>query len=292
MILKTPDGMIHFINNEMLKLNQSVTNMSEDKNELRLQKIEKLLNTSNTSSIFDTLTRIQQEPIIEVSKRSKFNVDLTGFSKHESLSDTTRQKHIMEEPFEESISKEISQPKDIPVTASEDLPISDSQISVITPSGIFTSEKVTSLKVGGKTRNFSLKPVVIDQNLSDEEIKTKINGSHAGIIILPSFTDINDIQKVINQHVSELWSFNGLGPVPFVVTVIGGEEGAVSRTEFEKTIQGFIDNLTPITRGNYGFGIKYLIVKTFEKDLKKIMRTLAILLISYNRFKMQKSSNS
>ncbi len=261
--------------------------------QLNLKKIEELLTTSNTSSIYSALTKIQQGNLInEEDMEKRLGIDLNGFSKHTPLTRATRQKLPKEEEIIETISKQISIPQsevqEIEETANQ------YQVSILSLEssieGLGDLEK-TLLFVGGRKLEYSLKTVMTTKH--SEELKNEINGSDAGIIVLPPFLDTVDIHTIINKHVSELWSYNGLGPIPFVIIILENNitTGTVPEKELNQSVQEFIDNLVPITRGNYGFGIKCHFIESLksEKELKSVLRTLAILLISYERFKIQKS---
>lgn len=262
------------------------------KNQINVSKIEKLLSTSSTSSIYDTLAKIQQGEITKMKDEgNKLDIDFDGFSIRKSLSDATSQEFALEEktiePVSESISLPPSEIQEIEKTATQ---YQVSIISVDSKIESYNEFEKTLLKVGGRKLEFSLKAIITDKH--SEELKTEINSSDAGIIVLPPFADINDIQMMINKHVSELWSFNGLGPIPFIIVVLEDNirTGSLAVNELEQSVKAFIDNLTPITRGNYGFGIKFDIIKSLEfEGLKRVLRSLAILLISYNRFMMQKN---
>jgi hypothetical protein len=260
------------------------------KNRMNLDKIEKLLSTSSTSSIYNTLNEIQLGGVIGgEEKEEKLGIDLNGFTKHTSLSDATQKEHFQEEEHITSIPEPtpsaFQEPKEM-----ETFPFQ--KVSIISSIDYQLRLENFQLTVAGKELVYKLKTVPMNRH--SETIKTDINGSDAGIIILPSFSDTNDIQTNINKHVSELWSYNGLGPVPFVLAILEDnvKAGSLALRELEKSIETFIENLTPITRGNYGFGVKWHIIKELdsERELKKILRTLSILLISFQRFKSRKSS--
>ncbi|MFX1285892.1 MAG: hypothetical protein ACFFB5_19780 [Promethearchaeota archaeon] len=266
--------------------------MANSDEQLNLKKIEYLLSTSSTSSIYNTLMKIQQGNLIEDEDGEKrLGIDLNGFSKHTSLTRATRQVSPKEEKLMEIISEKISTP---PTEVQEiEEPVHQYQISIISLDSSIENFKalVKSLTVGGRQLEYSLKTVVTTKH--SEEVKMELSGSDAGIIILPPFADTTDIHTIINKHISELWSYNGLGPIPFVIVVLENNitAGTVPEKELNKTVQAFIDNLVPITRGNYGFGIKCHFIKSLEleRELTTILRTLAILLISYDRFKIQLS---
>ena len=274
--------------------------MTQDpKKKLSVENIERLLNTSSTSSIYDTLTKIQQGEIKETGIISKkLDIDSKGFSRHRSLTEAIREKppknELIIEPVVEKVTKSFSLPtslkQELEKTPMDYLKSDHYQVAVISSRGNHKEFQKSILTISGKTLEFSLK-LVVDH--SDETIKRSLDGSNAGIIVLPPLTDINDIQIVINKHVAELWSYNGLGPVPFIIIALEGKTGSVTLRDLEQTIKAFIENLTPITRGNYGFGIKYTLIKTLEseKELRTILRTLAILLISYDRFKTRKNDS-
>lgn len=265
-----------------------MTKNSDDK--INLDKIEKLLSTSSTSSIYATLTKIQQGEITETEDvEDKLEIDLNGFSKHKTLSGAISQ----ELPKEEKIIETVSEPIPAPPIVVQEIrkETTQYQVTIISlESTIPRSFDRTLLNIGGRELEFSLSAITTDKH--SEEIKTVINGSDAGIIVLPPFVDVNDIHTIINKHVSELWSFNGLGPVPFIITVLEDNitTGTVPEGEINQSVQAFINHLNPITRGNYGFGIKCHFIKSKEtdKELRKILRALSILLISYERFKTQK----
>ncbi len=269
-----------------------MTKNSDDK--INLNKIEKLLSTSSTSSIYATLTKIQQGEITETDEvDDRLGIDLNGFSKHQTLSEASIQELPKEEKIIETISEPISVPPSVPSSDVQEIDKAATQykVSIISmESTISRSFDRTLLKVGGRELEFSLNAITTDKH--SEKIKTVINGSDAGIIVLPPFTDTSDIHTIINKHVSELWSFNGLGPVPFIITVLEDNvtTGTVPEKELNQSVQTFINHLNPITRGNYGFGIKCHFIKSKEtdKELRKILRALSILLISYERFKTQK----
>ncbi|UCE12741.1 MAG: hypothetical protein JSV04_11165 [Candidatus Heimdallarchaeota archaeon] len=246
---------------------------------LNLKKIEELLSTSSTSSIYSTLSKIQQGKVIdEENDEQRLGIDLNGFSKHTSLPSA---------PLQETISESIS----LPSSEVQEKAVTQYQVSIFSLDSSIKSLEKTLLSVGGRQLEYLLKTVMTSKH--SEEVKTEISGSTAGIIILPPFTDTNDIHTIINKHVSELWSYNGRGPVPFVIVVLEDNitAGTVPEDEVNQSVQTFIDHLNPITRGNYGFGIKCHFIKSIEveKELKTILRSLAILLISYERFKKTKS---
>lgn len=255
---------------------------------INLDKIEKLLSTSSNSRIYDTLNKIQLGGGMgEEETGRKMGIDLNGFTKHTSLSNATHKEHLKNELIETVPEPTLSPPS---FQKSEEI-TAHHQVSIIsTVESRIGSENIL-LTIAGKELEFSLKTV--STNRHSEVIKSDINGSDAGIIILPPFTDINDIQMIINKHVSELWSYNGLGPVPFVITVLEDNitSGSLVLDELEQSIKTFIENLIPVTRGNYGFGVKYYLIKNLEseKELRKILRSLSILLISYQRFKTRKA---
>ncbi|MFX1507854.1 MAG: hypothetical protein ACFFDC_17335 [Promethearchaeota archaeon] len=256
-------------------------------NKINLNKIEKLLNTSSRSSIYDTLSRIQLGEVVGEVTEKKLGINLNGFTKHISLSNDTQKEH----PVEEERKKAVPEPTSTPPSIVHD-PLSSQKVSIISTTEYQIGYEDILLKVAGNELKYILKTVLTNRH--SETIKCDIDGSIAGIIILPPFFDTNDIQTIINKHVSELWSYNGLGPIPFVLVLLENNitSGKLTLGEVEKSINTFIENLTPITRGNYGFGVKYLNIKELdsEKDLKKILRSLSILLISYQRFKNRKTS--
>ncbi|UCG01877.1 MAG: hypothetical protein JSW11_20015 [Candidatus Heimdallarchaeota archaeon] len=245
--------------------------------------IERKLSKASTSSIYDTLSKIQLGNVLEKEKtEDRLDIDLDGFAKHTSLSKATQKEDKKDQTTETIIEPSLSPPSTV-----QELSIHH-KVSIISAfENLFEIERYL-LTVAGKEIEFSLKTV--STNRHSEMIKSDINGSDAGIILLPSFTDRNDIQTIINKHVSELWSYNGLGPVPFVI--LGLEDnittGSLALAELEQSIRTFIENLTPVTRGNYGFGVKYFLTKNLdsETELRKVLRALSILLISYERFKI------
>ncbi len=256
-------------------------------NKIDLDKIEKILSTSSTSSIYDTLNKIQLGGRMgDEEAEEKLGIDLNGFTTHTSLSDASHKEHLKKD--ETATEPTFSPPST--VQESEEI-TTQHKVSIIGTTEFMGDENLL-LTVAGKELEFSLKNV--PTNRHSEVVKSDINGSDAGIIILPPFTDINDIQTIINKHVSELWSYNGLGPVPFVIMVLEDDitSGSLVLGELEPSIKNFIENLTPVTRGNYGFGVKYFVIKNLdsEKELRKILRSLSILLISYQRFKNRKTN--
>lgn len=284
-----------------------LTDNSNDK--LNMNKIERMLNTSSTSSIYETLNKIQQSSEDQVDESqisdSKLDISLSGLSKHKSLTEITLQEpdtlENIKETLDDSETEQILAPSMVQEYKERpsDLTMPDQcQVSIICPRELISSShkdtKDIKMSIGGNPINFSLKTIVTDGDLADETVKKSINGSKAGIIVLPPTVDINDIQTVINRHVAELWSLNGLGPIPFVITTLEDKARSITVDELLKPIEEFIENLTPITRGNYGFGVKSVVIESLEaeNELRKVLRNLAILLISYNRFKIQKTSRT
>jgi hypothetical protein len=271
----------------------SVNIMTKDTNKINLDKIEKLLSTSSTSSIYDTLSRIQLvKEVREEEKENKLGIDLNGFAKHTSLSNATQKEQFEEEEIIMTVSEPNLPPPSVPQESKEEKAISSQKVAIISDIGYQIGYEDILLTVAGKELGFTLKSV--PTNKHSEIIKSDIKDSVAGIIILPPFFDNKDIQNIINKHVSELWSYNGLGPVPFVLAILEDNinSGSLALSELKQSIETFINNLTPVTRGNYGFGVKSHIIKELdsEKELKKILRSLSILLISYQRFKSHKIS--
>ncbi|MFW9903308.1 MAG: hypothetical protein ACFFFH_03170 [Candidatus Thorarchaeota archaeon] len=257
---------------------------------MNLSKIEKLLSTSSRSSIYDALSRIQLGEVAGKGTEKKLDIDLNGFTKHTSLSNATQKEHPVGEEIMDDIT--VASEPTVPRPAIVYDPLSSQKVSILCTTEFQIGSENILLKVASNELKYNLK--VVQTNRHSEMIKSDINGSIAGIIILPPFSDINDIQIIINRHVSELWSYNGLGPIPFVLALLENNisSGSLTLGELEQSINTFMQNLTPITRGNYGFGVKCLNIKELnsEKDLKKILHSLSILLISYQRFKSRKTS--
>ena len=257
---------------------------------MNLGKIEKLLSTTSRSSIYDTLSKIQLGKVAGEVTEKKLGIDLNGFTKHTSLSNATQKDQLKEEEIMDD-SMVVPEPTTPPPSVVHD-PLSFQKVSILSTTGDQIGLENILLKVAGNELKYKLK--VVPTNRHSEMIKSDISGSIAGIIILPPFSEINDIQTIINKHVSELWSYNGSGPIPFVLALLENNitSGALALGELEHSIDTFMQNLTPITRGNYGFGIKCHIVKELnsEKELNMILRTLSILLISFQRFKSRRPS--
>lgn len=260
---------------------------------INLNKIEKLLSSSSTSSIYSTLTKIQQGEIIETDDmNAKLGISLNGFSNHKTLSEASSKVSLKNEKSIETVSEPISViPSKTQTIEKKTTPYQVSILSCVPSIGDLGGLESTLMSVGGRNLKYSLRTVITTKH--SEEVKAGIIGSDAGLIILPPFADTNDVHSIINKHVSELWSHNGLGPVPFIITTLEEniKAGEVSEKELDLSVQTFINHLNPITRGNYGFGIKCHFIKSKEtgRELKKILRALSILLISYERFKAQKA---